>query len=30
MADIFTFFEEGIKSYIEKSALKYTKTPETI
>jgi hypothetical protein len=30
MAEIFKFFEEGIKSYIEKSALKYSKMPEII
>ena len=30
MAEIFTFFEEGIKSYIEQSFSKYSETPEII
>ena len=30
MAEIFSFFEEGIKSYIEQSTSKYSKTPEII
>ena len=30
MADINSFFEEGIKSYIEQSFLKYSKSIETI
>ena len=30
MAEIFTFFEEGLKSYIEQSLSKYAKNPEII
>ena len=30
MAEIFTFFEEGLKSYIEQSFTKYSKNPEII
>lgn len=30
MAEIFSFFEKGIKSFIEQSSLKYSKTPEII
>ena len=30
MAEIFTFFEEGLKSYIDQSFSKYAKNPEII
>ena len=30
MAETYSFFEEGIKSYIDQSISKYTKTPEII